>query len=80
MAAEGGVELYCAFRPVRIVFHGVRIEFYCFITSAADTYQRTSMLIFKWPLLQNLAATVARGRIFSRVRPFYEQAVSDLDP
>jgi len=28
-------------------------------------------------LLNNIIAT--RGRIFSRVRPFYEQAVSDLD-
>ncbi len=25
-------------------------------------------------------ASGTRGRIFSRVRPFYEQAVSDLDP
>jgi hypothetical protein len=32
---------------------------------------------FDGPFLQLF---VIRGRIFSRVRPFYEQAVSDLDP
>ncbi len=31
-------------------------------------------------LLSLIDAGKARGRFFSRVQPFYEQAVSDLDP
>jgi hypothetical protein len=32
----------------------------------------------RWPL-QVWAELLCRGRIFSRVRPFYERAVSNLD-
>ncbi len=30
--------------------------------------------------ISNSPYNVLRGRIFSRVRPFYERAVSNLDP
>jgi hypothetical protein len=29
---------------------------------------------------QKTKKSISRGRIFSHLRPFYEQAVSDLDP
>jgi hypothetical protein len=45
--------------------------------------KRFSKLTLCYPILKtvsHLGASESRGHIFSRVRPFYEQAVSDLEP